>query len=157
MKANVCALPSMLIVCACVRWFCQALQAGAFIWCRVVAARLAALVFEQERREGNLRFAHLRLRAWSLEVALYRASKPEAQALNEPLTAALNNQGLIVNMHWVLTATTKALEYAGALLNYCCVALAVFYGALHEDLCQCPEERCSCSTVTRAHLTEAGL
>ena len=97
---------------------------------RAVATRIAALIYIQEMQEGNLRFAHLRLRAYAPEVALYGGSGPESAALEGALSAALQNQGKIVNMQWVLAANTRALEYAGALLNYCCVAFAVFYGAL---------------------------
>jgi ABC-type uncharacterized transport system fused permease/ATPase subunit len=96
---------------------------------RAVATRIAALVYKQERAEGNLRFSHLRLRANAAEVALYAGSLPESAALEEALSTALQNQGIIVNMHWLLAANTRALEYAGALLNYCCIAFAIFYGA----------------------------
>lgn len=97
--------------------------------CRLVATRIAALIYEQERREGNLRFAHMRLRAFAPEVALYAGSQTESAALEEALSTTLRNQGRIVNMQWLLAANTRALEYAGALLNYCCIAVAIAYGA----------------------------
>ena len=95
-----------------------------------MATRIAALIYEQERREGNLRFAHSRLRTFAPEIALYAGSQPESAALEEALSTALENQGRIVDMQWLLAANTRALEYAGALLNYCCIGFAIFYGAV---------------------------
>lgn len=104
-------------------------------------------MYKQERAEGNLRFAHLRLRANAAEVALYGGSLPERAALEEALSAALQNQSKIVNMQWLLAGNTRALEYAGALLNYCCIAFAVFYGALSISF------RVSSCTLAFVHLS----
>jgi len=57
-------------------------------WCRLPASRIAALVYGQERLEGDLRAAHLRLRAWSVEIALASRGPAEADALEHPLGAA---------------------------------------------------------------------
>ena len=177
------------------------------VHCRLVVAPLARLVFEQERREGDLRYAHLRLR-WAgqeaaleqrsivgrvlciskllppesacvcrehcAEVAQYKAEGVERRALDGALEGALANQvrpprcpapaaGCVIHcaallsacctmpppifphsyalaclpclqqrlVRWrtVLACTTRALDYCGALLNYGCVAAAVFAGA----------------------------
>ena len=47
-------------VCRCIGTHSPSLFCA--VHCRLVVAPLARLVFEQERREGDLRYAHLRLR-----------------------------------------------------------------------------------------------
>ena len=97
---------------------------------RLPASRIAALVYRQERLEGDLRSAHLRLRAWAVEIALASRGPAEADALELPLAAVLRNMRLIINVGWLLSVSTHALGYAGALLNYSCIALAMLHGAL---------------------------
>lgn len=55
-------------------------------------APVARLVFRQERLEGDLRFAHLRLREYASEVAQYGAAPAERRHLDGTLEAALANQ-----------------------------------------------------------------
>ena len=100
--------------------------------CRLPASRIAALVFRQERLEGDLRSAHLRLRAWAAEIALASWGPAEAAALERPLAAALCNMRRTIDMGWLLSVSTHALQYAGALLNYSCIALALLHGVLQS-------------------------
>ncbi|KAL4860116.1 ATP-binding cassette sub-family D member 4 [Chlorella vulgaris] len=95
-------------------WRCVA-AVYAFFWLaglvqRLAVAPVARLVFRQERREGDLRFAHLRLREYASEVAQYRGTEAELRHLDSTL------------------GTTRAVDYAGALLNYAVVGAAVFSG-----------------------------
>ena len=103
--------------------------------CRLPASCIAALVFRQEKLEGDLRSAHLRLRAWAVEIALASRGPAEADALERPLAAALRNMHRIIDMGWLLSVSTHALGYAGALLNYSCIALALLYGVQRHCMC----------------------
>ena len=98
-------------------------------WRRLPASRIAALVYGQERLEGDLRASHLRLRAWSVEVALASRGTAEADALEHPLAAVLRNMRSLIDVGWLLSASTHGLGYAGALLNYSCIGLAMLHGA----------------------------
>ena len=82
--------------------------------------------------EGNFRFAHMRLRTFLTELALYRAGAAEEAALDAALTPVLSNQLRLLMWRWLLTACTTGLEYTGALLNYTCIGLVVFTGMLHH-------------------------
>lgn len=62
-----------------------------------------------------------------------RAGGAELSQLDSKLAAALDNQRRLVLRHFVLSLVTKALEYGGAMLNYACLALAVFGGAWDGD------------------------
>jgi hypothetical protein len=62
-----------------------------------------------------------------------RAGGAELAQLDSKLSAALDNQRRLVLRHFVLSLVTKALEYGGAMLNYGCLALAVFGGAWDGD------------------------
>lgn len=79
--------------------------------------------------EGNFRFAHMRLRTFLTELALYRAGAAEEAALEAVLAPLLSNQLQLLMWRWLLTACTTGLEYTGALLNYTCIGLVVFTGA----------------------------
>ena len=96
---------------------------------RLPASRIAGLVYGQERLEGDLRTAHLRLRAWSMEITLASCGPAEAEALELPLAAVLGNMRSIIDVGWLLSVSTHALGYAGALLNYSCIGLAMLHGA----------------------------
>lgn len=110
----------------------------AFFWAAALVQRLAVapvsrLVFRQERREGDLRFSHLRLREYAAEVAQYGAGAAERRQLDATLCAALANQQHLVVARTVLAACTRAVDYAGAMLNYVVVAAAVFAGMAGND------------------------
>lgn len=98
--------------------------------CSAIIGPIARVVFKQERMEGNFRFAHMRLRTFHTELALYRAGAAEGAALEAALAPLLSNQLSLLMWRWLLTACTTGLEYTGALLNYTCIGLVVFTGAL---------------------------
>ena len=99
--------------------------------CSAIVRPIARVVFKQEQMEGNFRFAHMRLRTFLTEAALYRAGAAEGAALEAALLPVLSNQLRLVMWRWLLTACTTGLEYAGALLNYTCIALVIFTGFLY--------------------------
>ena len=92
--------------------------------------------------EGDFRFAHMRLRTFLTELALYRAGAAEGPALEAALTPLLSNQLRLLMWRWLLTACTTGLEYTGALLNYTCIGLVVFTGAL--QYCQFCHAKVAC-------------
>jgi len=96
--------------------------------CSLIIRPIARLVFEQERKEGDFRFAHMRLRSFLTEITLYRAGAAERTHLDHALQPVLANQLRLVMWRWLLSACTTGLEYAGALLNYSCLGLVVFTG-----------------------------
>lgn len=121
---------------------------------RLLVRRVARLVFALEAAEGSYRFAHARLRGAEAEgVALYSscsvaaaaeeeeqrgrqrqrqrqqqqaAAPAELAALDARLAAVLSAEGRLIPARWALAAATRLIDYAGALLNYACVAAAVF-------------------------------
>ena len=72
----------------------------------------------------------MRLRSLLTEITLCKAGAAEQAHLNSALQPVLANQLRLVMWHWLLTACTTGLEYAGALLNYSCIGLVVFTGEL---------------------------
>jgi hypothetical protein len=83
-------------------------------------APVARAVWQQEAREGDLRFAHLRLREYAAEAAQYGAGAAEGRQLAAALGAAVANQvGQGPVWHWrrcvtpgVATGIRKAREVA---------------------------------------------
>lgn len=57
-----------------------------------------------------------------------RSSATELKHLSHQLQHVLHNQGLLIIRHLALSATTKCLEYGGVVVNFGCVAVAVFSG-----------------------------
>ena len=96
--------------------------------CSLIIRPIARLVFKQERKEGDFRFAHMRLRSFLTEITLYRAGAAERTHLDHALRPVLANQLRLVMWRWLLSTCTTGLEYAGALLNYSCLGLVVFTG-----------------------------
>ena len=105
--------------------------ATAFFVGSVALQRLASLpyarrVFVQERWEGNLRFSALRVRERAAEIAACRGGDAEKQHADRVLDGTLRNQASMVFWRAALVATTKGVDYGGALLNYVLVAAVVF-------------------------------
>ena len=96
--------------------------------CSCIIRPVAKVVFTQERKEGDFRFADMSLRSLLTEITLYKAGTAEQNTLESSLEAVLSTQLRLVMWRWLLTACTIALEYAGALLNYSCLGLVVFTG-----------------------------
>jgi ABC-type uncharacterized transport system fused permease/ATPase subunit len=96
---------------------------------KIAVLPLARTVVVQEKKEGNLRFLHLRLRERGPDVASCRGAAAELQSLNSSLQSALENQESVVKWKTAVTAVTKGTDYSGALLNYALVGAAVFSGA----------------------------
>ena len=88
-------------------------------------APLAQLVFRQEKLEGNFRSLHCRVRASLADVHLNNSGAAELLVLNTSLSNVLGNQARVVLWRWVLHAVATTLDYAGSLLNYCCIAYAL--------------------------------
>lgn len=70
----------------------------------------------------------------ALQIALWKGNVPELQVLQKDLSAAVRNQQRLVMWRWLLSAVTHALDYAGAILNFVCVALPVASGNLSRIL-----------------------
>ena len=110
------------------------LAAFAFFWVGAVVQRFVVVPFAhclvvQEKKEGNLRYMHLRLRDKRDEVAAYRGGSTELLCLQQGLCDVVSNQKQLVTWRTAVAAVTKAADYSGALLNYGLVAAAVFSGA----------------------------
>ncbi len=96
---------------------------------KVAVLPLARTVVVQEKKEGNLRYRHLRLRERGPDVAASRGAAAELTSLNSSLQSALENQKMVVHWKTAVTAAAKGTDYSGALLNYALVGAAVFSGA----------------------------
>ncbi len=96
---------------------------------KIAVLPLARTVVVQEKKEGDLRFLHLRLRERGPDVAASRGAAAELTSLDLSLHSALENQKLVVHWKTAVTAATKGTDYSGALLNYALVGAAVFSGA----------------------------
>ena len=62
------------------------------------------------------------------QIALWKGGLAELEMLQKNLDGALTNQLRLVMWKWLLSAATYALDYAGAVLNFVCVALPIAAG-----------------------------
>lgn len=93
---------------------------------RLVVRPLASMVATAERCEGDLRFAHMRMRHHAADIAMARGSAAElarVDRLLQGLTAVLLQT---TRQRWVVGAVSKCLDYGGMLVNYGCIAWIVF-------------------------------
>lgn len=96
---------------------------------RPLVGRVAALVVQQERLEGDFRAHHVRVRTKAESIALMRAEAFEQREGVRRLGSVLVNLTSLVARRWALALLTKYLEYAGAIINYVIIAIPVFSGA----------------------------
>lgn len=61
---------------------------------------------------------------------MWAGQEAELAHVQQHLSAAIRNQLRLVLWRWLLDAVTIALDYAGAVLNFVCVALPVAAGEL---------------------------
>ncbi|CAD7703507.1 unnamed protein product, partial [Ostreobium quekettii] len=99
-----------------------------FVILRFAISSIAALVYTQERLEGDYRAALLRLRIQGMEIAASKGGPTELQYLEQKLQKVLKKQGQVVSRRWLLDLLTKLQDYWGSLLNFTCVAVVVFSG-----------------------------
>jgi ATP-binding cassette, subfamily D (ALD), member 4 len=88
---------------------------------------LSAIVFRQERLEGDFRFAHVRVRTCAESIALYGGEDREHEFTDGRLHLALRNQLRLLMWQLLLGATSNVFTYGGSVLNYFVVGVAVFY------------------------------
>ncbi|WIA08269.1 hypothetical protein OEZ85_007712 [Tetradesmus obliquus] len=100
---------------------------------RLAMLPVAAAVFDQEAAEGCFRFDQMRFRAWAQEIALYRSAPVEQRHLEGSLSHVLACQARLLLRRAALTAATKLLEYGGLVVNFGCLAAAVFGGGWEAD------------------------
>ena len=64
-----------------------------------------------------------------LSISCCSPAPAESAAMSSTISSLLVNQGQLVFKRLLLAALTKTLEYTGALVNFGCLAVAVFGGA----------------------------
>ena len=93
---------------------------------RLVSLPFTRSMFSQEKYEGNLRSSALRVRENASDIASYRGGDAERLYAEDVLGATLRNQFEVVLWQGILAASTRFVDYSGAILNYILVASIVF-------------------------------
>lgn len=78
---------------------------------RVFIGPIAQLVFKQERFEGDLRMAFVRLRNRAQDIAILQGEKMELLNLNDKLRVLLKYQLKVVMWHWLLSACIEVSNH----------------------------------------------
>lgn len=86
---------------------------------------LADMVAAAERREGDLRFAHMRMRHHAMEIALAQGGPAELVRVDGLLHGLKTSLLQVTRQRWVVGAVSKCLDYGGMLVNYGCIAWIV--------------------------------
>jgi ATP-binding cassette subfamily D (ALD) protein 4 len=89
---------------------------------------VAATVAEQDKLEGEFRYAHAQLRANSEAAAFQGGLRQEEKRLNTSLLGVIAVMRSLMNRHWVMETVTEFFSYLGSILNYVVVAVAIFSG-----------------------------
>lgn len=76
------------------------------------------------------RASHARLRQLSEALALAAAGAAEERHTASIFSRLASNRLRLELLRWALGCLTKALDYGGVLVNYSCIAIAVFTGAI---------------------------
>ena len=103
-----------------------------FFVTRALANPIAALVFVQERLEGDFRFVHTWVRNMAEAIALSGGRAREEDLAQDTFVRLYRNKRRIVWWQGGLALTSNVFTYFGSIVNYCVVALAIFVsGASH--------------------------
>ena len=103
-----------------------------FFVTRALANPIAALVFVQERLEGDFRFVHTWVRNMAEASALSGGRAREEDLAQDTFVRLYRNKRRIVWWQGGLALTSNVFTYFGSIVNYCVVALAIFVsGASH--------------------------
>lgn len=103
-----------------------------FFVTRALASPIAALVFVQERLEGDFRFVHTWVRNMAEAIALSGGRAREEDLAQDTFVRLYRNKRRIVWWQGGLALTSNVFTYFGSIVNYCVVALAIFVsGAAH--------------------------
>ncbi|KAJ3281556.1 ATP-binding cassette sub- D member 4 [Borealophlyctis nickersoniae] len=99
-----------------------------FLFCRVLVGPLLGLVAQRERAEGDLRFHHVRVRTHAEAISMMRGEEIERLKLDARLDTAIRLQKRIVFREMILKLGTECVNYGGAILPYCIIAVPIFAG-----------------------------
>jgi ABC-type uncharacterized transport system fused permease/ATPase subunit len=115
--------------------------AVAYGWSLVVGAVTVGMVnfvspwvFEAERLDARLRYAHVGLRDCAEGVAFLRGGDRERGRLDERLRAAVRNGWVLVHRHVYLNAVQIGFGYFVSLVMYGAIGLAVFSDVLADGV-----------------------
>ncbi|GMH33772.1 hypothetical protein BSKO_01606 [Bryopsis sp. KO-2023] len=104
-----------------------------FVLLKFLIGPIASLVFTQEKYEGNLRMAFVRIRNNAEQVAAFQGEETELLNLQKKLKTVLTYQRKVVMRRWLLGFAVTLLDYWGVLLTYLCVGSIIFTGGFSDE------------------------
>eukprot|EP00123_Amoebidium_parasiticum_P021422 comp6679_c0_seq1/m.2466 comp6679_c0_seq1/g.2466 ORF comp6679_c0_seq1/g.2466 comp6679_c0_seq1/m.2466 type:complete len:621 (-) comp6679_c0_seq1:75-1937(-) len=102
---------------------------GGAILNRLFMGPITRLTYLQERKEGDFRYYHARLRMNAEALGFLRGAEREKETLNDRFDSLIVTQTSVVNRSFFLKGSVHWLDYFGSILSYFVVAIPVFGGS----------------------------
>ncbi|KAI0222791.1 ATP-binding cassette sub-family D member 4 [Lamellibrachia satsuma] len=100
---------------------------------KLLMSPVVALVYRQERLEGDFRFKHMQVRSNAESAAFYRCGRMERDKADARLDKLVNTQQKLVLREYFLSFSIQCADYLGSILSYVILAIPIFLGK-YDDL-----------------------
>lgn len=87
-----------------------------------------ALIFRQEKLEGDFRYRHLVLRSLSESIAFYSSENQELGHMNSVFSRLMKNRLQLIKWTFFMNTAVNIFAYSSSILNYIVVAIPVLHG-----------------------------
>ena len=99
---------------------------------KILMSFIVNLIYKKEKREGDLRYKHMKIRTSSESIALNRSEANETHKLNQCFTELMSTQQKIVNMEILLNFSTNFIDYLGSIISYMVISVPIFAGKYND-------------------------
>ncbi|XP_066927312.1 lysosomal cobalamin transporter ABCD4-like [Clytia hemisphaerica] len=95
---------------------------------KLIMSFIVNLVYNQEAREGDFRFKHMKIRSFSESIAIIGSEIHELFKVNQCLNRLLPVQRSIVNAEIILNISINFIDYLGSMISYFVISIPIFAG-----------------------------
>ncbi|KCV70069.1 hypothetical protein H696_03532 [Fonticula alba] len=101
---------------------------------KVIAGILVPMFYEQERREGDFRYLHVRLRSYSESICLAAGIDYESELVDRALNNLIFLLVRLAQRRSIVNLSKNTVSYLGSIVSYIVIGIPLFTTSMYDDL-----------------------